>query len=116
MWHGLEERGVSRVIVVGVFLHRPTELDWVQRAIPSADVSLVQLRASVEALTARVTKRELGSGRDDQMARTLRQLRELTEEDETNVHVVTTDGRSVSDIAVEVLHAVSWHTVEAVEN
>ena len=56
VWSGFSERGVTRLVLVGVYLHRPAELEWIRRAIPGAHFTLVRLVASDETLADRLVR------------------------------------------------------------
>jgi hypothetical protein len=61
VWESHRERGVSRLILTGVYLDRPDEVAWLERAIPGASFTFVRLVASEDTLLARVARREIGS-------------------------------------------------------
>ena len=103
MWATFTARGARRLILIGVYLDRPSELEWVRRAIPDAQFTCVRLIASDTTLTGRVGAREIGSGRDDQLGRTRRQLAAMDADGREDLIVVTTDGRTVGDIARQIL-------------
>lgn len=108
VWAGFRERGARRLIVVGVFLDRATELAWVRRAVGGSRYTVVRLRASEETLAERVRRREIGAGADDQMSRTLAQHRSMEDEGRADLQVVATEGRSVGEVAREVLRCSGW--------
>ena len=106
VWASFVEHGANRLILTGVYLHRPAELEWIRRAVPNADVTLVQLTASDATLAERVRRREIGTGGDAQLERTRRQLGEM--EADAGVHLISTDGRSVEEVARVVLELAGW--------
>ena len=102
MWGAFSEQGSRRLILVGVYLDRPSELEWIARAIPNARFTLVRLLASHATLRERVMRREIGSGADAQLERTRLQATAMRE-CESSVHAVETDGRSVTETAELIL-------------
>jgi len=107
VWRTFSER-VERIILVGVWLHRQSELEWIERAIPNAQIMRVQLRASDDVLAARVAGREIGSGRDAQLNRTHQQAQDVMREPATDVHVIDTDDEPVVNTARRIAQMVGW--------
>jgi Mrp family chromosome partitioning ATPase len=103
MWRTFAERGACRLILVGVYLDRPSELDWVRRAIPDAAITCVRLAASDATLVDRVDRREIGSDRAGQLERTRRQVAEIDADRRDDLMRVTTDGLAVELIAGQIL-------------
>lgn len=103
MWGTFAARGARRLILVGVYLDRPTELDWVRRAIPDAAITCVRLAASDATLVDRVDRREIGSDRAGQLERTRRQVAAIDADRREDVTVIVTDGLAVEDIAGQIL-------------
>ena len=102
MWHTYAERGIDRLIVVGVYLDRPKETVWLERAIPGAQLTRIRLLASGATLSTRVRGREIGSDHDGQLERTRRQLA-ASLEPEPGVTLLTTDGASVPELADRII-------------
>ena len=103
MWRTFASRGARRLILVGVFLDRVAELEWVRRAIPDAQFTCLRLIASDATLEERIDRRELGSDRDDQIARTRRQVQQIDADRRAGITRIATDGLNVSDIAAQIL-------------
>jgi Mrp family chromosome partitioning ATPase len=103
MWGTFAARGARRLILVGVYLDRPTELDWVRPAIPDAAITCVRLAASDATLVDRVDRREIGSDRAGQLERTRRQVAAIDADQRDGVTVIVTDGLAVEDIARRIL-------------
>jgi 2-phosphoglycerate kinase len=108
IWQSFAERGTQRLVLVGVFLHRESELTSVRRATSAEHITLVQLAASDETLRERVGRREIGSAADAQLTRTLRQARELQMDVAADVHVLDTDSESVEETAARILEIAGW--------
>ena len=103
IWRTFAARGARRLILVGVYLDRPEELAWVRQAVPDARFTCVRLTASDWTLAERVDRREVGSGGAEQLARTRSQVAAMRASRRHEVMEVTTDGRSVKDVATEIL-------------
>lgn len=103
MWGTFVARGARRLILVGVYLDRVSERDWVRRAIPDAAIRCVRLVASDATLTDRVDRREIGSGRDEQLERTRRQVAAIDADRRESITIIVTDGLAVEDIAQQIL-------------
>jgi predicted kinase len=108
VWQSFRKLGTRRLILVGVYMHRESELSWIRRASGADRLVLVRLSASELTLGERVRRREIGSAYDDQFARTLLQANELAEEAVPHAPVIETDGRTVHDIAAEIVQLLGW--------
>lgn len=102
VWGVLHRHGATRVVLVGVYLDRAQEREWIARALPDAEFACVRLVASLSSLRERVLRREIGSGAVGQMERTLDQLAALNAEGESSLHVISTDARSPEEVAAEI--------------
>ncbi|GGC81264.1 AAA family ATPase [Chelatococcus reniformis] len=110
LWSTYRALGHCRLIMSGVMLHLGFDRRWIQAAIPEAEISVVRLRASEPTLLERLDQREIGSGLDDQVERTLRQARRMASEDTDGLIVVPTDGRRPPELAKSVLDRLGWMT------
>ena len=109
VWQGYrDDLGLRRLILSGVYMHRAAELAWIQRATGADSLLLVQLVASDATLAQRVSRREVGSAHSAQLSRTLTQARALERETTPDRNVVDTDGRSVREIATEIVSILGW--------
>jgi hypothetical protein len=102
VWGGFRDRGVARLILVGVFADRPTELKWIARAVPGARFTLVRLVAPWATLEERIGRREIGTGRPAQLERTASQVAAMQGDQRVEVHLVDTGGLSLEQAAGEV--------------
>jgi hypothetical protein len=110
VWDGFRDLGARRLVLTGVYLHRASELAWIRQATGADRLVLVQLAANDETLAARVGRREIASGHDAQLSRTLRQSRALGSERNPAITVMETDGRHVGAIAKEIVRALNWQS------
>ena len=77
MWATYEALGHSRLIMSGIMLNPEEDHLWITAAIPDAEITVVRLRSNDATLLARLDRREVGSGRDDQIRRSLRQAEQM---------------------------------------
>jgi hypothetical protein len=108
MWSNYRALGHRRLIMSGVMVHLPLDRAWIMNAIPEAKIQVVRLRATERTLIERLQIREVGSGRDEQIERSLRQSRRMEAQGSTDVLSVPTDDRAPQDLAVTILDAVGW--------
>ena len=108
VWENLRSAGAERLVLTGVFVALEDELRWLREAVPGGEFSVVRLRASDDVLVERLGRRELGSGFTQHARRTVEQARAMDGEPEGDRLVVETTGRSVVDVAREVLDRARW--------
>jgi hypothetical protein len=108
VWSSFRTRGVERLLLTGVYLHRPDELAWITRATGADRAVLVELAAPDAVLRERIDRREIGSGRESQQERTAAQARRLAAERSPVAMLVQTGGRSVPAIAAEIVALLGW--------
>ncbi|WP_198653131.1 ATP-binding protein [Actinocorallia populi] len=109
LWTNYEALGHTRLILTGVFVDLSGPLDWIRQAIPRARIVFVRLMADASTLQARVHRREIGTGAQEQWQRTLAQLDEIAgRTSELETLRIDTSGRTVGDIAAEIVE--HWHT------
>ncbi|QCI67202.1 AAA family ATPase [Phreatobacter stygius] len=113
LWSTYRALGHTRLILSGVMMHLEFDRRWITAAIPDAEITVLRLTAGDATLVERLDRREVGSGKDEQIQRTLRQARRMAAEAPGAQLIVETDGRSAREIATEVLDAVAWLTGEA---
>ena len=109
VWENLRDAGAPRLILTMVATSLGHELPWIRTAVPSAQITVVRLRASESTLLERVSRREVGSGEAYHARRSVEQARAMAckAEGEGTI-VVETTGRQVADIAGEVLARSGW--------
>lgn len=108
IWATYRALGHSRLVMSGVMMHPEYDRRWILAAIPDAQITIVRLRAAESTLLARLDRREIGSGRDEQVQRTLRQARRMAGEQTGGLLLVPTDGVTPQDLAATILRAVGW--------
>jgi hypothetical protein len=107
-WANASALGHSRLILVGVFLRPDAGRNWIARALPHATLTRIVLEASDAELERRLRTREIGSGFEAQLRRTLDQAHQFRDRRRGADGVVITEGRGVSDLAHEVIERVGW--------
>ena len=108
MWQTYRALGHTRLVMSGVMMHLEFDRRWIRAAIPEANITVVRLVGSEVSLLQRVDRREIGSGRDEQAQRSLRQLNRISAEPTGTSIVVQTDDKTPADLAEIVLKAARW--------
>ena len=108
VWANLRDAGAPRLILTMVATSPDYELPHIQQAVPEASITVVRLYASEEALLERVRRREIGSGREHQLRRTVEQAHLMAEKPTDGTLVVDTSRRPVPDVAQEILQRAGW--------
>ena len=108
IWSTYRALGHRRLIMSGVMLRPEADRQWIRAAIPGAEIVVVRLVATETTLSRRLAQREIGSGAEEQLRRTLWQARRMADEDKTGLHVVATDDRTPADLAKAILLGVGW--------
>jgi hypothetical protein len=108
MWETYHALGHTRLVMSGVMLHLKSDYQWIAQAIPDARITAVRLVGSETTLLTRLDQREIGSGRDEQAQRSLRQLKRISGEPPGAAVVIQTDGKTPVELARVVLRTVGW--------
>jgi hypothetical protein len=109
MWSTFADAGHTKLILVGVFVDLPRHIAWFGRIVGTTDVRAVRLLASDTALTERVRRREIGSGGDAQLERTLGYAAAIRAQDhDPSILLLETDGRAPADIGAEIVRFSGW--------
>jgi adenylylsulfate kinase-like enzyme len=101
-----EEQGIERLILARVLWERES-LGRYREAIPDAEIKVVRLTAPIEVIDARIRRREAGSAVEWYLARA-RELDAHWKARPVEDLLVQTEGRSVRDIAEEIVRALGW--------
>jgi gluconate kinase len=108
VWANLREAGAARLILTMVAVSPDYELPHIREAVPEASITMVRLHASEEILLERLCRREIGSGREHQIRRTIEQMNLMAGESPDGSLAVDTSGRPVADVAREILQRTGW--------
>ncbi|WP_117192531.1 AAA family ATPase [Rhizobium terrae] len=108
IWSVYRELKQTRLIMSGVMMHLAFDRRWITSAIPNAKIIVVRLMATEESIADRLARRETEDGLDAQFQRSLRQLNHMTTETGGDMLRIHTDGRSVSEIALDILANLDW--------
>lgn len=106
VWATYRAAGAQRLVLAGVLEDR-SELERYREAVPGAEIAVVRLRAKRGTLLSRLGGRELGSALGRQQARAA-ELAAQMDAGSVEDLLVETDGRSVSDVAREILSGTAW--------
>ena len=92
----------------GVMVHLDFDRRWILAAIPEARITVFRLLAAESTLLVRLAQREIGSGAEEQVQRSLRQARRMANEDGEGMIALSTDGRLPAELATMILQKVDW--------
>jgi hypothetical protein len=108
LWSEVAALGHTRLILAGVMADLDADLTWVTGAIPDATLTIVRLTARNDTLTRRLRTREIGSGHDAQLQRTLAQAARIATQPHDDVLLLATDDKAPVELAQRVLHHTGW--------
>jgi len=108
VWSTYRALGHSRLIMSGVMMHLEFDRRWIGAAIPGAQITVVRLHAAESTLLARLAQREVGSGREEQVERSLRQARRMAIEQAEGLILMLTDGKKPQELAKTILRKIGW--------
>ena len=106
VWRNFRDAGAERLVLARVLESRD-ELDRHRDAVPGAEITVVRLTAVHATLQERVERREIGLGRAWHSRRAV-ELARLMDERRVEDVLVRTDGRTVNEIARDVLRRSGW--------
>ncbi|MEU9993882.1 hypothetical protein [Streptomyces sp. NPDC050848] len=111
VWSNFAELGYRRLVYTNTVSVLPGNTAMFQRVMGS-DVRIIRVLLTASDVTAgeRLAGRELGSELEQELAGSARKARLLDEQAPEDTVRVATDGRSVLDIAGEVVAATCWLT------
>ncbi|HVE77033.1 MAG TPA: AAA family ATPase [Actinomycetota bacterium] len=108
IWPNLRRAHARRLVLARVIEDR-SGLDAYEKAIPGAAITIVRLKASSETLKERIQAREEGDlSREWHLARTI-ELDLILDKSRPEDHLVVNEGKSLNEVAREVLAVVGWH-------
>lgn len=105
VWERYAAAGADRLIIARV-LETRDDLEHYRHAVPGADIIVIRLRATDETLQGRVLGRLVTTG--PWAVRRALELARLMDDRQLEHHLVETSGRTVADIAQEVLRRAQW--------
>lgn len=108
IWSTYQALGHTRLIMSGVMVHLNFDMQWILSAIPDARITVVRLSAAEPTLLARLAQREIYSGADDQVRRSLRQARRMASQDTEGILILPTDGKKPTELAGIILQKTGW--------
>jgi hypothetical protein len=106
VWAHYKEAGANRLALAGVLENR-SELARYREAVPGSEIVVFQILADPETIVRRLTKRELGLASDRHLSRSLDLAERMTGMALADF-VVDNEGRSIREVALEVLERAGW--------
>ena len=110
VWRNCVAAG-SRNLIIASVIETWKDVEKIRQVVPGAEVTVCQLRATVETLEARVRKREIGTGLEWHLRRSVELAEILAGEAVPMDFEVWTDERGVGAIAQEILAPIIWESV-----
>lgn len=106
MWHHFAALGISRLVVSGA-IDSDARRDDILSAVPTARLLICRLRARLETMEVRVRLREPGI-LQEQFVKRVRVLEAALDAAGLEDFAVDNDGRSITDVARDVLRHAKW--------
>ena len=106
VWRNYSAAGIDRLLIAEA-LESAGHRDRLQSVIPDAEMVVCRLRAALATMQQRVRTRESGMWRDRYLER-VATLEALLDAPHVEDFSVDTDGRSVTDVAREMLQRAGW--------
>jgi hypothetical protein len=106
VWANYRAAGAERLVLVDV-VEDMEYLAGYREAMPSADITVVRLTATLESLHRRLEERESGASLEWHKARA-GELLELMDEQAVEDVLVQTEGKTAVEVAQEVLVLAGW--------
>jgi len=107
VWGTFALLGYRRLVLSLVGADLAEASNWLARSVPGAQVTFVRLAARRETRHARLRQREIGTGLSQHLTSSDRVAARIAQESE-GIPTVETDGRSVVEVAREVLGVAGW--------
>lgn len=108
LWGNYQAAGADRLLL-GMLFHRGrSDLLPVRRAIPTADITVVQLRAPLELIEGRLRAREASESSGEQEVSGARWWVRRLERSPVGDYIVDNHQRSPEQVAREVLQLAGW--------
>lgn len=108
IWKNYEEAGTKGVIIPFVVEHRQSIKRFTQ-AIPNADIHVIRLDAPIDVVKERIRKRPMGGSLEWHLKRAA-ELAQILKHNKPEDIVIETVGKSISDVAKEIIK--SWDNLK----
>ncbi len=109
IWRNCAEAG-SRNLIIADVVEDSSTVDALNTCVPDASITVVQLSATTETLAERVRQRELGTGLEWHLNRSMELAELLTRPSVPADLRQETDGLSLRDIAASIQSKINWLT------
>jgi ABC-type dipeptide/oligopeptide/nickel transport system ATPase component len=108
MWETFSGLGTRHLVLCGVMASIAQSQESIAEAIPGATTTYVRLSAEHTTRERRLRGRTLGSGFDQEMHASDLAAAFIKEHDQPGMPTVATDGKTVAEVADEVLRIAGW--------
>ncbi len=109
IWKNCFARGAKN-LVISTVVEEQLFIDQLMATIPGSNIQTFQLIARPDTLVSRVSKREIGSGLEWHTNRSLELLGILQQEHVPCDQLISTDDRTVIDLAEDIASRITWTT------
>ena len=106
VFRNCRQAGIGRFLIAAAIESR-SELERVRRALEGAPVTICRLTASTSTMTERLRTREVGMRQQEFVERS-GALDAILEANGLEDFRIANDGRSITDVAREMLHRANW--------
>ena len=107
VWRNGAAAGAQNLIIASV-IETSADVEGIQQMIPGANPTVCQLRATAETLRKRVRKREIGTGLDWHLQRSVELSEILARAEAPMDFEVWTDGLGIGEIAETIVDRMTW--------
>jgi len=108
LWANYRAAGARRLILVGVIESLASDVAWIRESVPAAQLYVVRLRASRDALHERLSRRHSTPSFDEHLCTSIAVGTRMDREAAGAGAVVETTGRPVGDVARDILRCSGW--------
>jgi predicted ester cyclase/shikimate kinase len=106
VWSNFAAAGVTRLLLAEAVEHRG-EIERIRRVVPGAEITVCRLAAGIETMRQRVRSRERGLLQEKFVGR-VAELNALLDKAQVEDFSLDNDGRSVTEVARELLAHAGW--------
>lgn len=113
VWNNYRAAGASRLIIVDIVEAR-SGVDYCRASIPDSEVKVVRLNATLSTIRRRLEGRETGSSLDWHRNRAA-ELLDLMHARAVEDFLIETEGKTIEEVARDVLARVDWTNGETLD-
>jgi hypothetical protein len=108
LWDTFSGLGTRHLVLCGVMADVPVNRSWIEAAVPGAALTFLRLTAQRSTRMQRLRWREVGTGFGRDMRASDKVAAFVEEHDPPGMPTIVTDGKSVVEVADQVLTRAGW--------